>query len=911
MIVKFPIGIRVEFLNSRYNGDEHRYYDDNLKYSEGDSGFVVEVDEQPFLDTNTEKVELHYRIKVGQITIIEVPESDLINPNASLSERVEQRLRQKQEKKQFKDTEGRIGGSVKEKRAYKLISLEDLKNIEQDESTAIELIKKDKVYPVLNVNLEIENGVSTGTAYLKKKLRDAYPPKPLNNKRRDVYVGFANYLVNEIENIYTINQFEKFCNKINENISDILYSIAYPEESIIDAEKQQEKDEIIAELQIVKGNFIDEQKYELQKLAKAFPESLNYWGDYKEGSHPEAENVLKEIQSKLKPIYDQLNDLEENYFSETKKDFIFELVGWRSTYVRSRDILKKVYGDKFYNLITKNNANIWEEAQNYEPLTEIESNIAIDKYSASDIRNITHYESLLNEINTAFNLQEMINIFEKYALQFKGGDFGNKWFAPKDIKNIQQADLYKKRWVSAVNENIEKFKSNLKLIKEKYRERESDWSWFTNRKVGPKGQRAELTANSVPFLSYIKRVGGYKINDDEVNTQFIKDKFGFKEVEFGQSLKDEEAKSHIHHFLSGMADLGDILDLDIFKLNKLGGLSISFASRGSGKASATYGGLRKIINITKTSGGGALAHEYMHYIDNIIPKIDRENYTYEDFASDYSLSKYGSKFWKIKNDSVSEALSNIFDFIEFKYDYSDGNFVQQPQDAVVNVQVQASQESMSIPTSFNGVKPETIEEYLTYFFDRYPKYQKYENFGKKNTQRVLGYIVYFYGLDSHEYILKSDASRFYTNSKKMKSDYWIRKWELLARGFETYIFDKLAKANRSNNYLVSGLWFDREEGVYPYGDEREILFKLYDKLIESIKYAYDLEGFKPWTTERVDEYIALDEKGSDESGVVVDDETGEVEDKIGDYSALQKKFIKLAKMINSQKNNKKKKQQIQ
>jgi hypothetical protein len=53
-------------------------------------------------------------------------------------------------------------------------------------------------------------------------------------------------------------------------------------------------------------------------------------------------------------------------------------------------------------------------------------------------------------------------------------------------------------------------------------------------------------------------------------------------------------------------------------------LSIAFASRGSGKASATYESLRKIINITKSKGGGALAHEYMHYIDNIIPKIDRE-----------------------------------------------------------------------------------------------------------------------------------------------------------------------------------------------------------------------------------------------------------------------------------------------
>lgn len=908
MVAKFPIGIRVEFLNSRYMTNEHKYYDNNLKYSEGDSGFVIDVEEEPTEDDNTEKNEYHYKIKVGQKTIIEVPESDLINPNASLSEKVEQRLRQKQEKKQFKDTEGRIGGSKKEKRAYKLISLEDLKNIEQDENTAIELIKKDRVFPKFNVNLEIENGVSSGTAFLKTKLRDVYPTSPLNTKRRDVYVGFANYVLNELENVYTLNQFEKFCEKINDNITNILYEIAYPEQSKIDAEEQEKKDSIIAELQIVRANLLDEQKNELQKLAKMFPDSLNYWGSYKEGSNPQAENVLNELDSKLVPIQEQLQNLEKNYNSDFKKAFFNDLVGYNN-YVSSREVIRKIYGEKFYKFINKREPydKTWDLAFDYSALSEIESNIAFDKNAVYLVRDIEKYETLLNEINTAFNLQEMVTIFEKFNLGFKYGDFGNKWFYPKDIKNIQQADLYKKRWVISVNEKLDKYKGDLEILKQKYRPREDNWEWFTGKKTIAKGgKKSELTINTTPPLSYIKRVGGYKIEESDINPQFIKEKFGFKEVEFGQSLKDEEAKEHIRHFLGGMADLGDILDLDIDKLNKLGGLSIAFASRGGGKATAHYEGLRKVINITKTSGGGALAHEYMHYIDNIIPKINRDNYNYEDFASDYSKSKYGNRYWKISKDAVSEAFEHIFDYIEKKYDYSEGRFVQHPQDAIIKVNIDAMDGSWNIPKEFNLIVPKTIDEYLTYFFERYPQYEKYENLNKKNTKKILGYIVHKYGLESYQFNMKSDASRFYANSSAMKSDYWIRKWELLARGFETYIFDKLAKANRSNNYLVSGDYFDREEGVYPYGDERETLFKLYDILIEAIKHYYDLGGFKSWTTERVDEYIALNEKGSDKTGIIVDDETGKVEDKIGDYSALQKKFIKLAKLINSKKNNKKK-----
>jgi hypothetical protein len=69
---------------------------------------------------------------------------------------------------------------------------------------------------------------------------------------------------------------------------------------------------------------------------------------------------------------------------------------------------------------------------------------------------------------------------------------------------------------------------------------------------------------------------------------------------------------------------------------------------------------------------------------------------------------------------------------------------------------------------------------------------------------------------------------------------------------------------------------------------------------------YDLGGFKTWTTERVDEYFTLNDDSTEKTGIIVDDETGELIDKVGEYTELQEKFIKLAKMIKA-KNNKKKK----
>ena len=105
----------------------------------------------------------------------------------------------------------------------------------------------------------------------------------------------------------------------------------------------------------------------------------------------------------------------------------------------------------------------------------------------------------------------------------------------------------------------------------------------------------------------------------------------------------------------------------------------------------------------------------------------------------------------------------------------------------------------------------------------------------------------------------------------MGSDYWSREWELFARAFETYIFDKLDKLGRANNYLVSGDYFDRPEGIYPKGDERAELFLLYDALMQTIKKEYNISDFKAWTKERVDEYFDIE--NDKETGVIVDDNT--------------------------------------
>jgi hypothetical protein len=915
MSAKFPIGIRVEFLNSRYNTNDYRFYDSNLKYNEGGSGFVISVSDETEMDENSGIDEFHYTILVDGENIINVPESDLTNPNASLTEKVEQRLRQKQANKKYQDTEGRIGGSKKQRMAYKLVSLEDLKEIEKDEATAIDLIKKDKVYPRLNINIEIDNGVSSGTAFLKTKMREFYPPEPIKGTRRDIYVGVANYLVTQQENLYTHHQFTSFINYIKSNFSNVLIEVL--DNELFENIKQLKEDRKIQK-QLLEEKLAQAEANvmkELLSLKEKFPQFI-------ERHYFDVEEVPSEDRKQFDVLYEEEQNLKNQYnnlrvrFIDEEIQFINSLgYNFFDMYAVEDRLIKDILGERFYNFLYDKN-DYFNKAIQYNPLSEGEARIYLDKSSYSNkLKYVEKKENLLKEINKYLTLDEIKNFFvENSTFGFGGGYFPvakkNKFFEAKDIKTIKDAEAYRERWEKVVKEEIDEDKKNAEDLKKKYSERDNDWSWHTEKKSTEKNKKSELKINTIPPLSFIKRVGGYEITEDDINPQFIKDKFGFKNVEFGQSLKDEEAKEHIRHFLGAMADLGDILDLDIIKFNKIGGLSIAFASRGGGKASATYDGLYKIINITKSRGGGALAHEYMHYIDNIIPKINRENYTYEDWASESKTDRWGYETTrKINNSSVSEIVDKIFEFINYGFDTRKGRGEKIKYDVFVDVKIPKNDTIFNISkrkiNSNNEL--ESIEEYLQRFFDLYPFHYKYENLNKKSTKQILGSILSMFDLDEYVFKLKSNTSRYYANSVAMSSPYWIKPWELFARAFETYIFDKLQKAGRSNNYLVSGAYFDREEGVYPYGIEREILFDLFDLFIESIKHYYDLKGFKTWTSKRVDEYFALEEDSTEKSGIIVDEETGEVLEKVGDYTELQKKFIKLAKMLNSKKNNNKKK----
>jgi len=93
----------------------------------------------------------------------------------------------------------------------------------------------------------------------------------------------------------------------------------------------------------------------------------------------------------------------------------------------------------------------------------------------------------------------------------------------------------------------------------------------------------------------------------------------------------------------------------------------------------------------------------------------------------------------------------------------------------------------------------------------------------------------------------------YHKSAMLLGEYWSRPVEMFARAFESYVQDKLDKAQRSSTYLTGGtktttkykthkaLSDGSHAQPYPQGEERDAIFKAMDEFISVLRKSGDLQ----------------------------------------------------------------------
>lgn len=114
------------------------------------------------------------------------------------------------------------------------------------------------------------------------------------------------------------------------------------------------------------------------------------------------------------------------------------------------------------------------------------------------------------------------------------------------------------------------------------------------------------------------RVGKDWRDGRDASEEDFLDFFGFRGVEFGNWVNQSERLRYMNHAYDGFMDLSALLGVSPRSLSLGGTLGLAFGARGGGKASAHYERSLKVINLTRTNGAGALAHEWFHALDNFL-----------------------------------------------------------------------------------------------------------------------------------------------------------------------------------------------------------------------------------------------------------------------------------------------------
>lgn len=167
-----------------------------------------------------------------------------------------------------------------------------------------------------------------------------------------------------------------------------------------------------------------------------------------------------------------------------------------------------------------------------------------------------------------------------------------------------------------------------------------DWSW---QKTGGTKAPRQVTEEGKRFQLQVadshERVGGRSVA--VASTADLKERFGLREVQSGNwVLRDPvSAKFHTEQTAGALADLADILGITDQQVAMNGRVALAFGARGTGNAGgvaarAHYEPVARVINLTKMGGGGCLAHEWLHGLDNLLLESQGGTAKADDFLTE-------------------------------------------------------------------------------------------------------------------------------------------------------------------------------------------------------------------------------------------------------------------------------------
>jgi sulfur relay (sulfurtransferase) DsrC/TusE family protein len=289
--------------------------------------------------------------------------------------------------------------------------------------------------------------------------------------------------------------------------------------------------------------------------------------------------------------------------------------------------------------------------------------------------------------------------------------------------------------------------------------------------------------------------------------------FQFKAIQYGNSVPDDERQYHTKWALESMSDLAEITGLPIEQITARGKLAIAFGARGRSGAAAHYEPGMKIINLTRANGYGSLAHEWAHFMDNILSPDMNDHITLNPKTVQKEVNSSNIKIGSIYEHETRKGKK----YITERY-YYDGKDPRYPFAKLSSGQSEPDENS--IHSNFykfnNGQSIKVLEP------DNLPFMDKAVAIAKKSVESLRTQAE---GL--------MDA---YEKQNFLKDNYLNKKEEAFARAFEAYVADKLESSGRKNTYLASVAKTTLDDGaiIYPQGEFRKEINAMFDDFFVEI-----------------------------------------------------------------------------
>lgn len=170
---------------------------------------------------------------------------------------------------------------------------------------------------------------------------------------------------------------------------------------------------------------------------------------------------------------------------------------------------------------------------------------------------------------------------------------------------------------------IEDDKSNPWPIKKEFSSRNEAEAWLKDnmsRLEEERKIRKEKERQMVYFNPSGDRRGPDHRQGNAATPEMFADTFGFRGVQFGNWTSGADRQAALDQAYDALMDMAGVLGLTPRAMSLDGELGLVFGARGGGAASAHYEPGAVVINLTKTKGAGALAHEWWHALDNYLAR---------------------------------------------------------------------------------------------------------------------------------------------------------------------------------------------------------------------------------------------------------------------------------------------------